>query len=121
MFREYLDEPSSRDYFVEYLVEDGRSHTGRLLNPKTGTLSITIRVMLHGGTRPIILASTYIDYGHVVEVSACAKELHDTTKEKESLPQTVRDLNKLYNLGQGYVSLGEPLPLATYLNHHVPE
>lgn len=31
----------------------------------------------------------------------------------------LRGLSKLRNLGQGYVNFGEPLPLMTYLNHHV--
>lgn len=33
----------------------------------------------------------------------------------------VRGLSKLRNLGQGYVNFGEPLPLMTYLNQHVPD
>ncbi len=53
VFREYLGELFSRGYSVEYFVEGGRSRTGRLLDPKTGTLSMTIRAMLRGGTRPI--------------------------------------------------------------------
>ena len=36
-------------------MEGGRSRTGRLLDPKTGTLSMTIQAMLRGGTRPITL------------------------------------------------------------------
>ncbi|XPE40603.1 hypothetical protein ACNKHK_26805 [Shigella flexneri] len=43
------------------------------------------------------------------------------TKEKESLPQMLRGLSKLRNLGQGDVNFGEPMPLMTYLNQHVPE
>ncbi len=52
VFREYLGELFSRGYSVEYFVEGGRSRTGRLLDPKTGTLSMTIQAMLRGGTRP---------------------------------------------------------------------
>ncbi len=121
VFREYLGELFSRGYSVEYFVEGGRSRTGRLLDPKTGTLSMTIQAMLRGGTRPITLVPIYIGYEHVMEVGTYAKELRGATKEKESLPQMVRGLSKLRNLGQGYVNFGEPLPLMTYLNHHVPE
>ena len=49
------------------------------------------------------------------------KELRGATKEKESLPQMLRGLSKLRNLGQGYVNFGEPMPLMTYLNQHVPD
>lgn len=121
VFREYLGELFSRGYSVEYFVEGGRSRTGRLLDPKTGTLSMTIQAMLRGGTRPITLVPIYIGYEHVMEVGTYAKELRGATKEKESLPQMVRGLSKLRNLGEGYVNFGEPLPLMTYLNHHVPE
>ncbi|PIN64655.1 glycerol-3-phosphate 1-O-acyltransferase, partial [Klebsiella pneumoniae] len=121
VFREYLGELFSRGYSVEYFVEGGRSRTGRLLDPKTGTLSMTIQAMLRGGTRPITLVPIYIGYEHVMEVGTYAKELRSATKEKESLPQMVRGLSKLRNLGQGYVNFGEPLPLMTYLNQHVPD
>ncbi len=111
----------SRGYSVEYFVEGGRSRTGRLLDPKTGTLSMTIQAMLRGGTRPITLIPIYIGYEHVMEVGTYAKELRGATKEKESLPQMLRGLSKLRNLGQGYVNFGEPMPLMTYLNQHVPD
>ncbi|ATF94694.1 glycerol-3-phosphate 1-O-acyltransferase PlsB [Cedecea neteri] len=121
VFREYLGELFSRGYSVEYFVEGGRSRTGRLLDPKTGTLSMTIQAMLRGGTRPITLVPIYIGYEHVMEVGTYAKELRGATKEKESFMQMVRGLSKLRNLGQGYVNFGEPLPLMAYLNQHVPE
>ena len=56
-----------------------------------------------------------------MEVGTYAKELRGATKEKESLPQMLRGLSKLRNLGQGYVNFGEPMPLMTYLNQHVPD
>lgn len=121
VFREYLGELFNRGYSVEYFVEGGRSRTGRLLEPKTGTLSMTIQAMLRGGNRPITLVPIYIGYEHVMEVGTYAKELRGATKEKESFTQMVRGLRKLRNLGQGYVNFGEPLPLVNYLNKHVPE
>jgi len=121
VFREYLGELFSRGYSVEYFVEGGRSRTGRLLDPKTGTLSMTLQAMLRGGTRPITLVPIYIGYEHVMEVGTYAKELRGATKKKENVFQRLRGLSKLRNLGQGYVNFGEPLPLMNYLNQHVPE
>ncbi|WJV54418.1 glycerol-3-phosphate 1-O-acyltransferase PlsB [Pectobacteriaceae bacterium CE90] len=121
LFREYLGELFTRGYSVEYFVEGGRSRTGRLLEPKTGTLSMTIQAMLRGGTRAITLVPVYIGYEHVMEVATYARELRGATKEKEGFIQMVRGLRKLRNLGQGYVNFGEPLPLMTYLNSHVPQ
>ncbi|WP_347254044.1 glycerol-3-phosphate 1-O-acyltransferase PlsB [Leminorella grimontii] len=121
VFREYLGELFSRGYSVEYFVEGGRSRTGRLLEPKTGTLSMTIQAMLRGGNRPITVVPVYIGYEHVMEVGTYAKELRGATKEKENLWQVVRTMRKLRNLGMGYVNFGEPIPLMTYLNQHVPD
>ncbi|KAA9002837.1 glycerol-3-phosphate 1-O-acyltransferase PlsB [Affinibrenneria salicis] len=121
IFREYLGELFSRGYSVEYFMEGGRSRTGRLLEPKTGTLAMTLQAMLRGGTRPITLIPIYIGYEHVMEVATYAKELRGATKEKEGFLQMVRGLRKLRNLGQGYVNFGEPLPLMTWLNQRVPQ
>ncbi|MBG6240763.1 MAG: glycerol-3-phosphate 1-O-acyltransferase PlsB [Candidatus Symbiopectobacterium sp. Dall1.0] len=121
IFREYLGELFSRGYSVEYFMEGGRSRTGRLLEPKTGTLAMTLQAMLRGGTRPITLVPIYVGYEHVMEVGTYAKELRGATKEKEGFMQMVRGLRKLRNLGQGYVNFGEPLSLTPYLNHHVPQ
>ncbi|VAX77079.1 Glycerol-3-phosphate acyltransferase [Serratia symbiotica] len=121
LFREYLAELFSRGYSVEYFVEGGRSRTGRLLEPKTGTLSMTIQAMLRGSTRPITLVPIYIGYEHVMEVSTYAKELRGATKEKEGLLQMLRGVRKLHNLGQAYVNFGDPIPMIAYLNKHVPE
>ncbi|MGL9769502.1 MAG: glycerol-3-phosphate 1-O-acyltransferase PlsB [Sodalis sp. (in: enterobacteria)] len=121
IFREYLGELFTRGYSVEYFVEGGRSRTGRLLEPKTGTLTMTIQAMLRGIKRPITLVPIYIGYEHVMEVATYAKELRGADKEKEGLWQMMHGLCKLRNLGQGYVNFGEPLPLATWLSQQVPQ
>ncbi|TDB48132.1 glycerol-3-phosphate 1-O-acyltransferase PlsB [Photorhabdus luminescens] len=120
IFREYLGELFARGYSVEYFMEGGRSRTGRLLDPKTGTLSMTLQALLRGESRPITIIPIYIGYEHVMEVATYAKELRGATKEKEGLFQMIRGLRKLRNLGQGYVNFGEPIPLIQYLNNHVP-
>lgn len=120
VFREYLSELFNRGYSVEYFVEGGRSRTGRLLEPKTGTLSMTIQAMLRGISRPIMIVPVYIGYEHVMEVSTYAKELRGAEKEKESLLNALRAIRKLHNLGMGYVNFGEPISLTNYLNSQVP-
>ncbi|EBW1656500.1 glycerol-3-phosphate 1-O-acyltransferase PlsB, partial [Salmonella enterica subsp. enterica serovar Typhimurium] len=121
IFREYLGELFTRGYSIEYFVEGGRSRTGRLLDPKTGTLSMTVQAMLRGETRPISVVPIYIGYEHVMEVATYAKELRGATKEKEGFMQMIRGLRKLRNLGQGYVNFGEPISVAQYLNQAVPQ
>ncbi|MGL4855989.1 MAG: glycerol-3-phosphate 1-O-acyltransferase PlsB [Plesiomonas sp.] len=121
VFREYMAELFTRGYSVEYFIEGGRSRTGRLLDPKTGTLSMTLQAMLRGLQRPISIVPVYIGYEHVMEVGTYANELRGAAKQKESAGQILRTLRKLRNLGQGYVNFGEPIPLVPYLNQHVPQ
>ncbi|UVK78101.1 MAG: glycerol-3-phosphate 1-O-acyltransferase [Sodalis sp. Fse] len=121
IFREYLGELFARGYSVEYFIEGGRSRTGRLLEPKTGTLTMTIQAMLRGGSRPITLVPIHVGYEHVMEVATYAKELRGAAKEKEGFMQMMRGLCRLRNLGQGYINFGDPLPLATWLTQQVPQ
>ncbi|MWP61416.1 glycerol-3-phosphate 1-O-acyltransferase PlsB [Gilliamella sp. Pas-s25] len=121
VFREYLAELFIRGYAVEYFVEGGRSRTGRLLDPKTGMLMMTIQTLLRGDARPITVVPVYIGYEHVLEVATYANELRGAKKEKESLWRTIKAFLKLKKLGFGYVNFGQPIPLNQFLNQHIPE
>lgn len=121
IFREYLAELFYRGYSVEYFIEGGRSRTGRLLEPKTGMMSMTLQALQRGLKRPISIVPVYIGYEHVLEVDTYAKELRGAEKEKENAGLVLRVIKKLRNLGQGYVNFGEPIPLNHYLNQHFPE
>ena len=121
VFREYLAQLFLRGNPVEYFIEGGRSRTGRLLDPKTGMLMMTIQTMLRSNSRPITIVPIYIGYEQVLEVSTYANELRGADKQKESLWQTAKAFCKLKNLGYGYVNFGKPIPINQFLNHHVPK
>ena len=121
VFREYLAELFIRGYSVEYFIEGGRSRTGRLLDPKTGMLTITVQTLLRGDARPITIVPVYIGYEHVLEVATYANELRGAKKEKESLWITIKAFFKLKKLGFGYVNFGQPIPLNQFLNQHIPD
>lgn len=121
IFREYLAELFYRGYSVEYFIEGGRSRTGRLLEPKTGMMSMTIQALQRGLTRPISIVPVYIGYEHVLEVDTYAKELRGAAKEKENAGLVLRVIKKLRNLGQGFVNFGEPIQVNNYLNSHYPD
>ncbi len=120
VFREYLAELFTRGYSVEYFIEGGRSRTGRLLDPKTGMLMMTIQTLLRGDTRPISVVPVYIGYEHVLEVATYANELRGATKQKESLLSTIKAFFKLKKLGYGYVNFGQPILLNQFLNQQIP-
>lgn len=121
VFREYLAELFLRGYSVEYFIEGGRSRTGRLLDPKTGMLMMTVQTLLRSDKRPITIVPIYIGYEHVLEVATYANELRGATKKKENLWQTLKAFFKLKKLGLGYVNFGQPILLNHFLNQHVPE
>ncbi|MEG9481665.1 glycerol-3-phosphate 1-O-acyltransferase PlsB [Mannheimia indoligenes] len=121
IFREYLAELFYRGYSVEYFIEGGRSRTGRLLQPKTGMMSMTLQALQRGLNRPLSIVPVYIGYEHVLEVDTYAKELRGAAKEKENAGLVLRVLKKLKNLGQGYVNFGEPIQVNNYLNQYFPE
>ena len=121
VFREYLAELFIRGYAVEYFIEGGRSRTGRLLDPKTGMLMMTVQTLLRGDHRPITIVPVYIGYEHVLEVATYANELRGAKKEKESLWRTIKAFLKLKKLGFGYVNFGDPIPLNQFLNQQIPD
>ena len=120
VFREYLSQLFARGYAVEYFTEGGRSRTGRLLQPKTGMIAMTLQAQLRGIHRPLTFVPVYLGYEHVMEVNTYLKELKGSRKEKENFWQVVGILGKLRNFGRSFVNFGEPLTLHQFLQHQVP-
>jgi glycerol-3-phosphate O-acyltransferase len=54
VFMKYLAAIMARGHSIEYFIEGGRSRTGRLLQPKTGMLSMTVRSFLRDPARPVV-------------------------------------------------------------------
>ncbi|WP_411359968.1 glycerol-3-phosphate 1-O-acyltransferase PlsB [Pseudidiomarina salilacus] len=121
VFREYLDRLFSKGYPVEYFTEGGRSRTGRLLQPKTGMIAMTLQGMLRGQQRPMSIVPVYLGYEHVMEVGTYLKELKGKSKEKESVWQVLSSLRHLRNFGYGYVTFGEPLNVGQALDQLTPD
>jgi len=121
VFKEYLHQLFSNGYSVKYFTEGGRSRTGRLLNPKTGMVAMTVQGALRGIERPITLVPVYLGYDHVMEVSTYHGELKGKSKEKESIGQVLKTLRKLKNFGRAYVNFGEPISLNKYLDNNVED
>ncbi|KKO44570.1 glycerol-3-phosphate acyltransferase [Arsukibacterium ikkense] len=121
VFREYLSQLFSKGYAVKYYSEGGRSRTGRLLQPKTGMLAMTVQSMLRGIDRPVTLVPVYLGYEHVMEVSTYINELQGSGKKKESIGGVLKAIRNLRDYGYGYVNFGEPIPLNQYLNQQVSD
>ncbi|OEY70868.1 glycerol-3-phosphate 1-O-acyltransferase [Rheinheimera salexigens] len=121
VFREYLCQLFIKGYSVKYYTEGGRSRTGRLLQPKTGMLAMTLQSMLRGIDRPVTIVPVYLGYEHVMEVNTYLSELQGSGKKKESVFGVIKAIRNLRDYGYGYVNFGEPLTLNDYLNQNVPD
>lgn len=121
VFMKYLGVMLARGHALEYFVEGGRSRTGRLLQPKTGMLSMTVRSYLRDPERPVVFVPVYFGYERLVEGQTYIGELSGRPKEKESIWGLARTLPKLRRrFGKVHVSVGEPIVLEQLLRKHNP-
>src|SRR6185437_4484488 len=121
VFMSYLAAILERGHSIEFFIEGGRSRTGRLLQPKTGMLAMTVRSFLRDPSRPIVFLPVYFGYERIVEGRTYIGELSGKPKEKESVLGLLRTLRRLRGrFGQVHVNLGEPIALADVLDKHEP-
>lgn len=121
VFNEYLHTLFSRGFPVEYFVEGGRSRTGRMLQPKTGMLAITLRSFLRSSRQPILFVPVYIGYERVLEGRTYLGELRGAAKKKESIFDIFKVIGALkQRFGHVHVNFGEPLKLAEFLEQEQP-
>ena len=122
VFMRYLGLMMARGHSIEYFIEGGRSRTGRLLQPKAGMLSMTVRGYLREPTRPVVFVPVYFGYERLVEGRTYIGELSGRPKEKESVLGLLKVIPALRSrFGKVYVSYGEPLPLEPLIRKHCPE
>ncbi|MDP3846610.1 MAG: glycerol-3-phosphate 1-O-acyltransferase PlsB [Pseudomonas sp.] len=123
VFNEYLHTLFSRGFPVEYFVEGGRSRTGRMLQPKTGMLAITLRSFLRSNRLPIVFVPVYIGYERVLEGRTYLGELRGASKKKESIFDIFKVINAIrkQRFGSVWVNFGEPLKLAEFLDSEQPD
>jgi glycerol-3-phosphate O-acyltransferase len=122
VFMKYLGLMMARGHSIEYFIEGGRSRTGRLLQPKTGMLSMTLRSYLRDPRKPIVFLPVYFGYERLVEGKTYIGELSGKPKEKESVWTMLRALPALRSrFGKVHVSFGEPIHLNQLLDEYAPE
>ncbi|MFW5816090.1 MAG: glycerol-3-phosphate 1-O-acyltransferase PlsB [Wenzhouxiangella sp.] len=121
VFNQYVSLILSRGVSLEYFIEGTRSRTGRLLPPRAGMLSITVRAFLRAQNRPVMFQPVYIGYEQLAEGSSYISELSGRQKKPESLSDFRNLINILRkNYGEVTVSFGEPIMLNGLLEEHSP-
>ena len=121
VFTKYVDVLMSRGHPVEFFIEGGRSRTGRLLQPKTGMLAMTVRSFLRHPRRPVAYVPVYFGYERLFEGRTYLGELSGKQKEKESVLGLLRTLPALRErFGRVQVSFGEPALLSDVVARVAP-
>jgi len=121
VFMKYLAAIMARGHSIEYFIEGGRSRTGRLLHPKTGMLSMTVRSFLRDPVRPVVFVPVYFGYERIVEADTYISELSGAAKKKESWLDLLLSLRVLRErFGTVHVNIGEPIRLNALLDAQLP-
>jgi glycerol-3-phosphate O-acyltransferase len=121
VFGKYLGFMMARGHPLEYFIEGGRSRTGRMLAPRTGMLSMTVRSYLREPNRPVVFMPVYFGYERIVEGRTYIGELSGAPKRKESVLGLIRSLSVLRSkFGTVHVNLGEPIVLDELLAKYNP-
>lgn len=121
VFMKYLATIMARGHSIEFFIEGGRSRTGRLLPPKTGMLSMTVRSYLREPVRPVVFVPVYFGYERVVEAATYVSELSGQPKEKESVLGFLKALRLVREkFGRVHVNVGTPIRLEEVLAVHAP-
>jgi glycerol-3-phosphate O-acyltransferase len=123
VFAKYLGFMIARGHPLEYFIEGGRSRTGRLLSPRTGMLSMTVRAFLRDPKRPVVFMPVYFGYERIVEGRTYIGELSGQPKKKESVPGLLKAVVSVLRskLGKVHVNLGQPIALDELLCRHNPD
>ncbi|HCE39298.1 MAG TPA: glycerol-3-phosphate 1-O-acyltransferase [Alcanivorax sp.] len=117
VFYEYLHSITTRGFSIEYFVEGGRSRSGRMLQPRTGMLAMTVRSFLRDARKPIAFVPVYIGYEKVMEGRSYLGELRGKKKQKESIFGLAKTARKLTNsFGRVAVNFGDPIHLDKVLD-----
>jgi glycerol-3-phosphate O-acyltransferase len=118
LFKEYMAQLIDRGVPMEYFIEGTRSRTGRLLAPRGGLLSMTVRAFLRAPRRPVMFQPVYIGYEKLMEGKSYTGELSGKPKEKETLLGLLRGIGGIFKQRYGHVALnfGEPIELSPLLD-----
>ncbi len=121
VFKEYLSRILASGTSIEYFIEGTRSRTGRLLQPKTGMISMTVQGYLKSRGRPVMFQPIYVGYERLVEGNSYIAELSGQKKKTESLGDLLRVFRILkQRYGKVHVSFAEPVFLDEHLDAYSP-
>lgn len=121
VFNEYMHYLLTKGFSMNFFIEGGRSRTGRLLQPKTGMLTMVMQSFLKNADKPIVFLPIYLGYDKVLEVATYQSELRGRAKRKETVGDLFKARRALKTrFGRAYISIGEPIHLRSFLDEQYP-
>ncbi len=122
VFDKYMSFMMARGHPLEYFIEGGRSRTGRLLVPRTGMLSMTVRSFLRDRKRRVFFMPVYFGYERIVEGRTYIGELSGKPKQKESVYVAIKSAVSVMRskFGRVHVNFGQPIALDDLLASRNP-
>lgn len=119
---EYMHLMFSKGYAVEYFIEGSRSRTGRMLQPRTGMVSMTMHGFQRDPSLPLVFMPVYFGYEKILEAGTYVDELKGTPKKQESVFDLFSIFKRLKSsFGRVNVNFGDPLYLSEFMDEHLPE
>lgn len=119
---EYIAALVAKGTPLEYFIEGGRSRTGRLLRPKPGMLSMTIRGFLKYKVKPVAFIPVYIGYEKMIESKSYLAELSGEDKKTETFFGSILSVLKLHGqYGKVTTNFGKAILLDEVLDNNKPD
>ena len=122
IFNEYIHFLVKTEHSVLFFTEGGRSRTGKILQPKTGMLSMVTHSYLRDDHKPLAMVPVFINYDKLLEIRSYQKELQGAQKKKESLAELFK-LGGVFKNKYGYISVnfGESIKLDQNLDQYLKD
>jgi glycerol-3-phosphate O-acyltransferase len=116
VFTRYIKALLQEGHPIQFYIEGGRSRNGKLVQPKTGFLSIIMEAYEQGFCNDLIFVPTSVLYDRVVEERSYLKELSGAQKESENFKQVIgarRFLKSSY--GRIYIRFDRPFSIKEWM------
>ncbi len=116
VFTRYIKALLQEGHPIQFYIEGGRSRNGKLVQPKTGFLSIIMEAYEQGYCNDLIFVPTSVLYDRVVEEGSYLKELGGAQKESENFRQVVRARRFLKSsYGRIYIRFDKPFSIKEWM------
>ncbi len=115
VFSRYIKALLQEGHPIQFYIEGGRSRNGKLIQPKSGFLSIVLQGYEQGYCKDLIFVPTSVIYDRIIEERSYRKELGGGKKESENFKQVIqarRFLKSSY--GKIYIRFNKPFSYKEY-------